>query len=443
MSSRGWDVSGLSDQFTFLSTPASGDVTLIAKVASLLNTDPWALGGLMIRQSLRPDAGHVSLFVTPGRSLVVRSRATTGGGTVQLTLGEAAAPVWLRLDRRSGSVTAYASADGVTWKSVATLTFTLNQSALAGLALASHSTLNAVAASFTNFSLNGAVIPPLTVPVTNSPPSVSMNSPSTGSAFGAPATIAMGATAVDRDGSIARVDFYAGSTRIGADTTSPYTFSWGNVAPGSYALKAVASDNVGGTATSSSVTVTVVANKPPIVSLTSPLSGATFTAPATIALAALASDPDGTIQKVEFYRGATLIGSDTTSPYTFSWQSVPAGSYSLRAVARDNLGASTVSASSSITVAATLLSKALFAPAIVSGPIDHYLFEVFRAGSDPSVATPVGSQNLGVPPLVNGEIVADVRATITGLASGSYIATVSSISAVEGKLRSAPFAFSR
>jgi hypothetical protein len=146
---------------------------------------------------------------------------------------------------------------------------------------------------------------------------------------------------------------------------------------------------------------------------------------------------------VDFYRGSTLLGSDTTSPYTFTWLSVLAGSYSLSAVARDNLGATATSTTSSITVGATLLSTAVFVPAVVPEPINYYVLEVFRAGSDPSTAPPIASQNLGLPPIVNGECTADIRNLITSLASGSYIATVSSVSADEGKLRSAPFAFQR
>jgi hypothetical protein len=68
---------------------------------------------------------------------------------------------------------------------------------------------------------------------------------------------------------------------------------------------------------------------------------------------------------------------------------------------------------------------------------------VFAAGADPAVAPPVAIQNLGLPPLVDGECVADVQGTIAALAPGSYIATVASVSAGEGTLRSAPFAFSR
>jgi len=56
----------------------------------------------------------------------------------------------------------------------------------------------------------------------------------------------------------------------------------------------------------------------PVVSLTAPVSGATFTAPASMALQASASDSDGTVARVDFYAGATLLGSDTTSPYAFT-----------------------------------------------------------------------------------------------------------------------------
>jgi hypothetical protein len=91
-------------------------------------------------------------------------------------------------------------------------------------------------------------------------------------------------------------------------------------------------------------------NTPPTVSLTSPADGATFTAPATINLAATASDVDGTIARVEFYSGTTLLGTDTTAPYAFTWSNVPAGTYSLRAVAIDNGNATGQSATVTVTV---------------------------------------------------------------------------------------------
>ena len=94
-----------------------------------------------------------------------------------------------------------------------------------------------------------------------------------------------------------------------------------------------------------------IPNVPPTVSLTSPTSGASFTAPASVTLAAAASDSDGTVQKVEFFHGGTnLIATVTTAPFTFTWTGVGQGSYTLTAVATDNLNLTTTSAPVSITV---------------------------------------------------------------------------------------------
>ena len=166
--------------------------------------------------------------------------------------------------------------------------------------------------------------------------SVSLTAPASGAVFQAGATITLTATATPASSSrpIAKVEFFRGTTLIGTDTTSPYSFAWTNVPAGSYSLTAKATDSTGATATSKSVSIKV--NAPPTVSLTAPANNAVFNTGSTIALAATAADSDGTISKVEFFRGATLIGSDTTSPYSFNWTSVPTGAYTLtaRAIAR-------------------------------------------------------------------------------------------------------------
>ena len=59
-------------------------------------------------------------------------------------------------------------------------------------------------------------------------------------------------------------------------------------------------------------------NQAPAVSLTSPSGGATFDAPAEITLSATASDSDGSIVRVEFFRGATSLGVATVSPYSLT-----------------------------------------------------------------------------------------------------------------------------
>ena len=98
------------------------------------------------------------------------------------------------------------------------------------------------------------------------------------------------------------------------------------------------------------ITVSTVPNQLPTVSITSPISGQSFAAPASLTITAAASDSDGSIAKVEFYAGAQLVGTDTTSPYQAPWSNVPAGSYSLTAVARDNVGGTRTSVAVAITV---------------------------------------------------------------------------------------------
>ncbi len=50
--------------------------------------------------------------------------------------------------------------------------------------------------------------------------------------------------------------------------------------------------------------------------LTSPSNGSSFAPGTTVALTADVSDVAGTVTNVSFYQGATLIGSDTTAPYS-------------------------------------------------------------------------------------------------------------------------------
>jgi chitinase len=91
-------------------------------------------------------------------------------------------------------------------------------------------------------------------------------------------------------------------------------------------------------------------DQPPTATLTAPAAGASFSAGATITVSANASDSDGTVTKVEFFNGASSLGVATSTPYSIAWNNVPAGSYTLKAVATDNAGLTGSSATVSITV---------------------------------------------------------------------------------------------
>lgn len=182
-------------------------------------------------------------------------------------------------------------------------------------------------------------------------PSVSLTSPSNATVYASPpASLTLRATASEKGGSITKVEFFANGNKLGEDTTSPYTFNWSNPAVGSYNLTAKATDRLRVSKTSAIVKIRV--NAAPSISITSPSSGASFTAPANLTVTANASDSDGSIASVRFYRNGSLITTDTAAPYSASWANLAAGTYTLIANATDNNGRSINSAAVTITVLA-------------------------------------------------------------------------------------------
>jgi hypothetical protein len=152
-----------------------------------------------------------------------------------------------------------------------------------------------------------------------------------------------------------------------------------------------------GSPSSATVTITEIipptTNQPPVVSIVAPRDGVRFRAPARITLIARASDPDGTVAQVEFFSGTNSLGmgtllhsdrndgseSESKNPrhdkvsandsddnedessdshsssigyYVLKLRNVAAGTYTVTAVATDNLGATTTSAPVKITVVA-------------------------------------------------------------------------------------------
>lgn len=91
----------------------------------------------------------------------------------------------------------------------------------------------------------------------NAIPVVNITSPTNNSSFSQGTAINITASASDLDGSIAKVEFYDGETKIGEDTTSPFSFSWNGASVGNHSLKAIATDNEGATATSSIISISV------------------------------------------------------------------------------------------------------------------------------------------------------------------------------------------
>jgi hypothetical protein len=189
----------------------------------------------------------------------------------------------------------------------------------------------------------------------NLPPSVSVTAPIDGASATVGASIAVSATATDVDGSVAKVEFFADSYKIGESLAAPYGMLWSGATVGAHTLTAVATDDAGATKTSALVTVlvnpVVVPNNPPTVNLVHPTPGTTVPFGTPVTLEAAAGDSDGTVVRVEFYANAIKLGEATAAPFTLVWASPPLGTSPLYAVATDDQGASAISAVVSMTVA--------------------------------------------------------------------------------------------
>jgi hypothetical protein len=215
--------------------------------------------------------------------------------------------------------------------------------------------------------------------VTNFPPRVRIVRPEDGALILGPTNVTVCASAFDPNGTVASVEFFEGTNKLGVVTNPPvvwttnhqgvfpirqtaYCLTWSNVPPGTYSLTATATDNSGASTTSAAVDITVVTNLPPQVQIVTPCTGARVYAPANIQVCAVAKDADGTVASVELFEGTNSLGvlthgvTVTNSPhqvqtwYCLTWSNVPAATYTLTAVATDNGGATGSSGPVEVTV---------------------------------------------------------------------------------------------
>ncbi|NJL75228.1 MAG: hypothetical protein HC892_09575 [Saprospiraceae bacterium] len=189
----------------------------------------------------------------------------------------------------------------------------------------------------------------------NVPPTVNFSFPSNQQNFPVGVNILVVASATDSDGTVAGVELYVNGALLRRDNITPY--QWGdlssdtairNLQAGNYILRAVAYDNLGATG-ERTITMTVgsgSANQPPNLSFTAPTNNQTFPTGTNLMVETNASDPDGTIAHVTLYLNNVLVRQDVALPFRWEGTTDPAlrnlqaGTYTLRAVAEDNAGAS-------------------------------------------------------------------------------------------------------
>ncbi len=212
--------------------------------------------------------------------------------------------------------------------------------------------------------------------------------------------------------SISKVEFFSGSTLLGSDIAAPYALNLSGISDGTHLITAKATDDAGAIALSSPVTLTVQAlavnacstapawnstttysnagtlvmylgrlyshgwysvGQNPLtnsgqyqvwqlvstcgtgttINISSPPDNDTLIAPGSVDVHVVAmANSTYRVTKVELYSNSVLIDTDTSAFFTFNWNNIPAGNYSLTAVATDNAGVGVTSAAVAVHVIA-------------------------------------------------------------------------------------------
>ena len=153
----GSDIWGGSDQFNYVSQPLTGNASIVARVTSQSDTDPWAKAGVMIKQSTAGGSSYALLAVTPGNGVNFQYGFNTSASGGSYTFPNA----WLKLTRSGNTITAFSSADGTTWTPVGATTISMTDPVTIGLFNCAHNGSALNTATFDNVSVTaGAALTP-------------------------------------------------------------------------------------------------------------------------------------------------------------------------------------------------------------------------------------------------------------------------------------------
>lgn len=145
----GNDIWADADEFHYVYQSFSGDGTIIARVSSQDDTDPFAKSGIIIKESTAPNSKYVLLAATPENGVRFQYNFNGESGNAPFTYPNA----WLKLERQGDVFKGYTSANGTDWTLVGQTTVTMGTNVTAGLAVTSHlnGTLNT--STFDNVSV--------------------------------------------------------------------------------------------------------------------------------------------------------------------------------------------------------------------------------------------------------------------------------------------------
>jgi len=135
----GDDIWNNEDNFHFAYQIVNGDCEMITKIKSIENTNQWAKGGIMIRESLTGPSRNIYMCLTKQNGVNYQIRPNPGAITTSVNQNDGiVAPYWVKLVRKGNHCTGYRSSNGVNWIEVKTDSINLPKIMYIGLATASH-----------------------------------------------------------------------------------------------------------------------------------------------------------------------------------------------------------------------------------------------------------------------------------------------------------------
>jgi regulation of enolase protein 1 (concanavalin A-like superfamily) len=149
----GADIWGTADAFQYAFESMTGDGLVIARVASVSNTNAWAKAGVMIRETLDPSSAQALMLVSYSKGLAFQRRDAARGTSVNTAGTIVTAPYWVKLQRTGNTFNAYSSPDGSAWTLVGSDTIPMAATVYVGLAVTSHVSGTLATATFDNVTV--------------------------------------------------------------------------------------------------------------------------------------------------------------------------------------------------------------------------------------------------------------------------------------------------
>ncbi len=149
----GTDIWFNSDEMQFVHQTLTGDGSIVARVLSMGDTNEWAKAGVMMRDSLAPDAKNMAIHLTPTNGVGTTYRASAAGASDGTLVGSGATPHWLKIVRSGNLFSTYHSADGVAWKLVDSHNIAMGQTLFVGLCVSSKNNSLLNTATFDNVTV--------------------------------------------------------------------------------------------------------------------------------------------------------------------------------------------------------------------------------------------------------------------------------------------------